>query len=131
MSISNPISPYKRVLVPYDGSEVSDRALKHASYIARMSDAGVVIMHVMETNTVPPGALLGYILSGDELIEAKENLRKTFEDAATLMLEEKTRELEESGISKVSYKIKNGKPSDEIVNESEVGLYDLIVMASS
>jgi len=88
-------------------------------------------MHVMETNTVPPGALLGYILSGDELIEAKENLRKTFEDAATLMLEEKTRELEESGISKVSYKIKNGKPSDEIVNESEVGLYDLIVMASS
>lgn len=125
------IPSYRRILAPYDGSEMSDKALKHASYIAKMTDAEVVIMQVMEVDYIPPSALLGYIRPGDDLFEAKERLRASFETGAKQKLEEKAKELKITGISKVSYKIKSGKPSDEIVHESEEGMYDLIVMASS
>jgi universal stress protein G len=123
---------YKRILVPYDGSEMSDRALKHASYIAKMADAEMVIMHVIETEYISPSALIGFIRPNEELLDAKERLRASFESGARQMIEEKAKELKTTTGIKVSYKIKGGsKPSDEIVHESEVGMYDLIVMASS
>lgn len=132
MSIQNDSTPsYKRILVPYDGSEMSDRALKHASYIANITYAEVVILHVIETEYISPSALIGFIRPNEELLDAKERLRATFESGARQMIEEKAKELKISGI-KISYKVKGGsKPSDEIVHESEEGMYDLIVMASS
>jgi nucleotide-binding universal stress UspA family protein len=36
-------SPYRRILVPHDGSEMSDRAFKHAMYVAKMANAEIVI----------------------------------------------------------------------------------------
>ena len=36
-------SPYRRILVPLDGSEMSDRAIKHALYVAKMANAEMVI----------------------------------------------------------------------------------------
>lgn len=128
---STPPPSYKRILVPYDGSEMSDRALKHASYLAKTTDAEVVLMHVIETEYIPPSALIGFIRPNEELLDAKERLRASFENEAKQMMEEKAKQLKASGI-RVSHKVKGGgKPSDEIVHESEDGMYDLIVMASS
>ncbi len=45
-------SPYRRILVPHDGSEMSDRAFKHAMYVAKMANAEIVIFHVMETDSI-------------------------------------------------------------------------------
>ena len=36
-------SPYRRILVPHDGSEMSDRALSHALYVVRIANAEIVI----------------------------------------------------------------------------------------
>ena len=50
----NEISPmdfkirYERILVPHDGSEMSDRSLKHALYLSKISGAEIVILHVLE-----------------------------------------------------------------------------------
>ncbi len=122
---------YKRILVPYDGSEMSDRALKHASHLAKMTDAEIVILHVIEHEYIPTSALVGFIRPDEELLDAKERLRAHLESQAWKMVEEKAKGLRASGI-RVSHKVKEGdKASDEIVNESEEGMYDLIVMASS
>jgi nucleotide-binding universal stress UspA family protein len=124
-------SPYKRILAPYDGSEMSDRALNHALYVAKMANAEIVIFHVMENDSIPPSALLAFIKPDTGLTDARERLRATFEGAAARMLEEKVRAARASGVNGVSTKISSGKPADAIVIESEAAGYDLIVMASS
>lgn len=124
-------SPYRMILVPHDGSEMSDRAFKHAMYVAKMANAEIVIFHVMETDSVPPSTLLAFIKPGAGLEEAREEVRTIFEGAVGRMLEERVQAAKASGINAVSYKISSGKPADAIVIESEASEYDLIVMSSS
>ena len=124
-------SPYRRILIPHDGSEMSDRALNHALYISRMANAEMVIFHVMESDSIPPSTLLAFIKPGSGLAEAREEVRNTFEGAVGRMLEERVKGAKASGINSVSYTISSGKPADAIVIESEASEYELIVMSSS
>jgi hypothetical protein len=39
---------YERILVPHDGSEMSDKALKHAVYLSKISGTEIVFLHVLE-----------------------------------------------------------------------------------
>jgi Universal stress protein family len=39
---------YERILVPHDGSEMSDKALKHAVYLSKTCGTEIVIPHVLE-----------------------------------------------------------------------------------
>ena len=124
-------SPYRRILVPHDGSEMSDKALNHALYVAKIANAEIVIFHVMETDSIPPSTLLAFIKPGEGLAKAREEVRTTFEGAVGRMLEERVQAAKSSGINSASYKISSGKAADAIVIESEANRYDLIVMASS
>jgi nucleotide-binding universal stress UspA family protein len=117
--------------VPHDGSEMSDHALKHALYLAKLSGAQLVILHVIESEAIPPSALLTFIRPEAGLKGAKEDLKSTFEEAARRMLEQRVRESKDDRIANIEYIIRAGKPVDEIVNESENRNYDLVVMASS
>ena len=117
--------------MPHDGSEMSDHALKHALYLAKLSGAQLVILHIIESEAIPPSALLTFIRPEVGLKGAKEDLRSTFEEAARRMMEQRVRESKEDGIANVEYITRAGKPVDEIVNESESTNYDLVVMASS
>jgi nucleotide-binding universal stress UspA family protein len=124
--------PYKKILVPHDGSEMSDHALKHALYLAKLSGAQLVILHVIESEAIPPSALLTFIRPEVGLKGAKEDLKSTFEEAARRMMDHRVRESkDDDGIANVEYITRAGKPVDEIVNESESTNYDLVVMASS
>ncbi len=110
---------------------MSDRAFKHALYVAKMANAEIVIFHVMESGSVPLSTLLAFIKPGSSLAEAREEVRTIFEGAVSRMLEERVQAAKASGINAVSYKISSGKPADAIVIESEASEYDLIVMSSS
>jgi nucleotide-binding universal stress UspA family protein len=110
---------------------MSDHALKHALYLAKLSGAQLVILHIIESEAIPPSALLTFIRPEVGLKGAKEDLRSTFEEAARRMMEQRVRESKEDGIANVEYITRAGKPVDEIVNESESTNYDLVVMASS
>ena len=37
-----------KILVPHDRSEMSDKALSHAINLARLSDAEIIILNVLE-----------------------------------------------------------------------------------
>ncbi len=130
-STANGPSLYKRILAPHDGSEMSDRALNHALYIAKMANAEVVIFHIIESDRVPPSTLLAFIKPGAGLEKAREEERNILEDAVGRMLEERVQKAKASGINAISYKISGGSPADAIVIESEGNQYDLIVMSSS
>jgi nucleotide-binding universal stress UspA family protein len=104
-------SPYRRILVPHDGSDMSDRAFKHALYVAKMANAEMVIFHVMESDSIPPSTLLAFIKPEADLAEAREEVRTIFEGAVGRMLEERVQAAKASGINSVSYKISSGKPT--------------------
>ena len=123
-------SPYRRILVPHDGSEMSDRALKHALYIAKIANAEIIIFHVIEADSVPPSTLLAFIKPDAGLEKAREEVRNIFEGAVGRMLEERVQEAKESGINSISYKVSSGNPADAIIIESEANQHDLIVMSS-
>ena len=84
-----PSSSYRRILVSHDGSEMSDRALKHAIYISKMAEAEIIIFHVIEEDSVPPSTLLAFTRPDAGLQKAREEVRNIFEGAVRTMLEER------------------------------------------
>ena len=120
----NDISPldsniqYERILVPHDGSEMSDRALRHAVYLSKISGAEIIILHILEH--------IDNILG-----KRKEELPLTTENGMRQMLEERIRLCKKAGVKEVSYMIRSGRPADEIVRMVGERYYDLIVMATS
>ena len=63
---------YSKILVPHDTSQMSDRALSHAAYIARMTGSRIELLHVLElAKDIPPSALLTLIGPDKPLEEAK------------------------------------------------------------
>jgi nucleotide-binding universal stress UspA family protein len=109
---------YERILVPHDGSEMSDRALKHAIYLSKISGTEIVILHVLE---------------GIDNISGKkeEGLATIREDDIRQLLEERVKLCKEAGVREVSYIIRAGRPADQIASLVGERYYDLIVMASS
>lgn len=109
---------YERILVPHDGSEMSDRSLKHALYLSKISGAEIVILHVLEHDE-------------NNLVGTKEKMSLTNEQHMRQILEERINLCKKAGVKEVSYITRTGRPSDEIVGLVGERFYDLIVMASS
>jgi|SRR6476646_819155 len=121
---------YQKILVPHDGSVMSDKALSHAAYLSKISGAEIVVLNVIEHEVVPPSTLLTFIKSDTPIEKAKEDLRNTLEGGVKQMLDERIKRCQDVGINKISYKIRTGKIVDEIVHQSEEMDFDLIIMAS-
>jgi nucleotide-binding universal stress UspA family protein len=62
---------FKRLLVPYDGSEFSDRALELALEVARDADAEITLCYVMESTVYVADLAYGTMDTRTEL-EARE-----------------------------------------------------------
>lgn len=132
---SDAIPKYKMILVPHDGSEISDKALSHAIYLSKISDADIIILNVLDNiDGTDSSAVLATMRGGEagELDKADRDVEITMEGGVKRMIEEKMKLCKEAGVkSQVSYKIQTGKPVDEIVKLSEEMNIDLVVMASS
>ena len=131
---------YNRILVPHDGSRMSDKALNHAIYLSKkLASTELVILSVLQRlGDKDSSALL--VTSKGEGAGGKENKKEgeeedleiTVEGNVKQMIEERIRLCKEYGVkSQISYKIQTGKPVDEIVKLSEEMDVSLIVMASS
>jgi nucleotide-binding universal stress UspA family protein len=134
---------YDRILVPHDGSKMSDKALNHAIYLSsKLASTELVILSVLQhLGDKDSSALLvtskaegggGGKANKKEKEGGEEDLEIAVEGNVKQMIEERIRLCKESGVkSQISYKIQTGKPVDEIVKLSEEMDVSLIVMASS
>jgi nucleotide-binding universal stress UspA family protein len=125
---------YKKILVPHDTSQMSDKALTHAVYISKITGAHIEMLHIIDLtrDILPPSTLLAVIGPDRPVEKAKEDLKNMAEAGVRKILEERVKICKEEGkIEQVSYKIEIGKPVNEIVRITEENGYDLIVMASS
>jgi nucleotide-binding universal stress UspA family protein len=48
-----------KILVPHDGTEMSDRALQRAVELAKAFNAQLVLLNVIEQIPIPPSIMLG------------------------------------------------------------------------
>jgi hypothetical protein len=45
---------YQKILVPHDGSMMSDKALSHAAYLSKISGAEIIVLNIIEDVVIPP-----------------------------------------------------------------------------
>ncbi len=119
---------YQKILIPTDGSKASEHAALKGLSLAKLIGAEVTALHVIEHPHY-----LGELLAVGEMIpmeppEMKESdmfkgLEKIAEKAVNYVKEEG----EKLGV-KVTTKVIEGHPADQIVKLSEV--YDLIVISA-
>jgi len=131
-NIIPPIQRYRRVLLAHDGSEMSDKALRHAAFISKAANAELTILNVIETDDIPPSSVLAFMRPDVALEEAKDELRGQLAGGVKQMLDERVKASKDAtGLAIVSPKIRFGRPAEEIISEAEEGDYDIVVMASA
>ena len=113
----------KRILVPVDFSDASEKALEHAAELARAFGATIDILHVWEVpRYLPP-----------ELVIAGPSPQQTLAELSRARAQTELNELvrNASGIASLIGQVRNeeGIPATKIVEVAAAG-YDLIVMGS-
>lgn len=119
--------PYKKILLPLDGSEFSTEALPHAEEIARSSGAQLVLFQVIpDTNDVlEPAESLGVFFS----ISHDDARRNQALDIAQRYLDDLATSLRHRQIDARS-DIGSGDPATAIVDHARHEEIDLIVMST-
>jgi len=144
------IPQYKRILVPDDGSELSDKAIGHAIYLSNVTGAEIVILNIVkDIGKIQPTTISATTTTitkekgggGEAEVAAKrttadddkKDIQITIEGHAEQIMEKRIRLCKEAGAkNQISYKMQTGKNLvEEILNLSENMNIDLIVMASS
>jgi len=129
----SPISMFKKILVPIDGSKHSHNALKTALKLAKTHDSELEILHVTsfseeyvltspesdegtmsEETTSPPGWMSEYIAKARENDE--KMLSQALKDAETQYPK-----------LKITAKLLWGRPGKTIVSEAEEERFDLVI----
>ena len=116
--------PPKRVLVPTDFSEFSNRALRQAVAFAEKSRSWIYLLHVI--NRGAQQCIADYCLSpeimrrieNESIVRTDENLKKEIE------------KLSISGDAKIIPLMRTGFPEEEILKEARGKNIDMIVIAA-
>lgn len=123
---------FRKILVPDDGKEISNKALNHAIYISNLSGAEVVILRVIGDVDKLGDTSVNVSQSDTTMKDNEKNLKRNVEGELVNAMEEKIKKCAQAGSkNKMSYQIKTGSTQEEILKEIEQTKYDLVVMATS
>ncbi len=127
---------FERILVAFDGTEMSKRALSYASYVSRVSDSEIVIVNIVESNRdsnkVLPITIKANLDGKEEQIGVESSQPKAIQDELLVkVVEDMTAACKAAGLTKkITYEIRSGNPAEEIIDISNLMRFDLIVMGS-
>jgi nucleotide-binding universal stress UspA family protein len=115
----------KKILVPIDGSEVSQKAAKYAVALAKKTGASVMLLSVIDTRFIVSQAVSASASPTHvrESVEdyLKQSVQSAADELARLCMKNRIR---------CKMAVRTGHPVEEIVNEAKKGKADLIVMGS-
>ena len=125
-------APLKRLLLPLDGSELSQVALPHAEALARALDAELVLVRAVDSEadllaaSMPTGAPPTATLSAEDarVIAIKEG------EAAAEALRAQAAELRGRGLAKIGVEVIEGDAAEGILAAADRLEADMIVMAT-
>ena len=133
------IPKFKRILVPYVTSQMSDKALRYAIYLSKIFNSDIFILNVVENYEDLKYMLPATIRAEREADTERStksglqrgDLKVSVEGVLRKVIEEKISLCNEAGLNTpITYEIRTGNPSDEIVKVAELTEFDLVVMAS-
>jgi nucleotide-binding universal stress UspA family protein len=117
----------KKILAAVDGSDPAQKALDYALDLAESCGAEVVILSVVPHLHLPTFSESDKGITARELFEVTEKMRSVHEE----VLKEALAKAQSSKPRlRISTKLVEGHPADEIIKLSEEGSFDLIVMGS-
>ena len=117
-----------KILVPYDGSKYSTKALTRATELAHNLDSEIILFSVVNVGYVSPPGLLGIIKSKKEK-EAIKKWSKSVKTDTEKMLKIALKKCESKGIT-ASYVISEGEISSKILDFATKKKISLIVIGS-
>ena len=117
----------KRILVPHDGNQMSDKAVLYASNLAKALDAEINLLYIIDEIEIP-GTLL---LENDRVsIEgARRGIQRDLEQNWNRFAQEKVKSLWAEKI-RASSEIRSGDVAEQILRFAKENQADLIVMGS-
>lgn len=117
---------YKKILVPYDGSKYSKRALNEAIKISKRFGAMLYLVMVIQVSLVqPPGMLLGITSTK----KSQKTIIKSAKSKIGIILEHEAEWCKRQGVE-VCYKVLTGNIADSILRFSRSKKIDLIIIGS-
>lgn len=112
---------FKNIMVPLDGSEMAERALSHATYLATMSSGTLHLVFVVE----PPSAVRAHGLGAP--VNVYQEIIAAQRQEAGAYLEHVSGRLREEGQT-VSGQVLDGSAADALLDCVRTGGVDLVVM---
>ena len=122
-----------RILVPYDGSEYSNKAVRQTIEYAKSlsKDAEIILMYVVPEIHLPPsydyGMRISYVKSTKEYLK---ELYQQMKMRALEMLNRKKAEFKDAAINNVTTRVSIGNPAEQILDLASAEKVDLIVIGS-
>lgn len=116
--------PYRRILVPVDGSPTSSAGLREALAIAKGQDAAVQLVHVVDYHYL--------VMTGLEAGAYVEDLMESLTQSGRRILKRAQAAAEKSGlpVSTVLLESPAGPAADAIVKQAKKWKADLIVIGT-
>ncbi len=114
---------FHRIVVPLDGSELAERALDRATELARLTNAPIHLVRVIDLGRIDGRGSLVWGLSPWALQRALDEEQQVSLD----YLERTSKRLKDQGVETFA-EVRHGSTPDEIVAATEPG--DVIVMST-
>jgi nucleotide-binding universal stress UspA family protein len=115
---------YRKMLVPTDGSDLSNEAVKEAVGLARALGSEIVLFYAVPRVHLPASA------EGVPLSELRERLRHAMRVEAKAVLDKAAKLVASSGLAVEQHFIIGNTPYEAIIATAKKRKCDLIVMAS-
>jgi nucleotide-binding universal stress UspA family protein len=119
-----------RILVPFDSTELSIKALDRACEVAINTSSELILLYVVDTTCLCPCGVLEHIKDMNKFETARTHYVEEVKSAAEQMVHERWKEIERRGIKAMSL-VKTGDPADEILNTARNEMVHAIIMGSS
>lgn len=120
----------QKILVPHDGSEMSDRALNKAIEFAKLLKAEIIILHILDDKLIPSKAIMSFLGEKSGTVRnAKLEILNIVRIGAEQLLKDRTEKVRKNGID-VRFIVGMGSPADGVANVAKNENVDLIIMGS-
>lgn len=116
---------YRRILLPFDGSSVAERAVEHAITLARALSAAVVVLQVVDS----PRQVLGIAGVTDAVLETLPESVRVQREEAEADVQRAVRLLEAAGV-RARGVLREGQTGPAILAAAIEEQCDLIVMCT-
>ena len=127
--------PYSNILVPYDGSEYSDRALEYAAIIAERCNSTILLFNIVDEILLPPtmqtirfkSEITGEEVSWDVYLK---ELHQKLKNEMLLTLETTRTKYKDKPNLSINVEVAVGYPPGSIIRKIEDGKFALVVMGT-